>query len=183
LEVSLSVVALWSGSDHLLSVLAPIGVAVGRRPSLVIDLDPRGPRYASPFTLADLVQDGPTSSQLEPSKTGVSVLANGGVSIDAAGDIVGVLAQRWPNVVIRCDPATEPPESAISIVPLLPDPFIGVPRGRAVYQQLGFRVATPPGAVLLPRPSTSTLRGLTGLSSMPAQSKWLRALGKLWALA
>ena len=34
----MSVVALWSPHDHLLSVIAPIGLAVTRRSALVIDL-------------------------------------------------------------------------------------------------------------------------------------------------
>jgi hypothetical protein len=183
MEVPVSVVALWSESDHLLSVLAPIGLALGRNPSLVVDLDPKGPRYRSPFTLADLVREGPTKSQLDPSKGGVSVLPNGGVAVEDAAEVVGALAQRWPNVVIRCDPRSQPPSSAISILPLLPVPFLGQRSERTVFQSLGFRVQAPEGSLVLPRPGSATLNALTGLSAVPKGSKWLRALGKLWSFA
>jgi hypothetical protein len=183
MEVSVSVVALWSESDHLLSVLSPIGLAVGRDPSLVIDLDPLGPRYASPFTLADLVRDGPTRDQLQPVKRGVALLANGGVAVDEAAEVVGELAQRWPNVVLRCDPRSEPPQTAIAIVPLLPAPFTGRPLERTVFQQIGLRVPAPQGAVVLPRPRSATLNALTGLSAVPNRSRWIQALARLWAMA
>lgn len=179
----MSVVALWSPSDHLLSVLAPIGLAMSRNPTLVVDLDPRGPRYPAPFTLADLVTDGPTKAQLEPTRRGVSVLPNGGVSAESAGEVVGELARRWPNTVIRCDPRDDPPQSAVAILPLLPEPFIVAGGGPTVYQHLGFRVQAPSGAFVLPRPGAATLNALTGLSSLPVRSKWLRSLSKLWTLA
>lgn len=178
----MSVVALWSPSDHLLSVLAPIGLAMSRNPTLVVDLDPTGPRYRSDYTLADLVADGPTKTQLEPTRRGVSVLPNGGVGVEAASEVVGELAQRWPNMVIRCDPRYDPPESAIAILPLLPEPFRCSRHGPTVYQHLGLSVQPPRGALVLPPPGAATLHALTGLSSLPARSKWLRALSKLWVL-
>ena len=176
----MSVVALWSDTDHLLSVLAPLGLAVMRRPSLVIDLDPIGPAYGSPFTLAALVADGPTAEQLKPMRKGTSVLTNGGVSVNDAAEVVGALAQAWPNVVLRCDPRSEPPESAISILPLLPRPFASGRRPRSVYQDLGLRVTPPEGALVLPRPSSSTLHALVRLEEVPIRSRWLKGLARLW---
>ena len=179
----MSVIALWSESDHLLSVLAPIGLALNRSPSLVVDLDPFGPRYQTEYSLADLVADGPTRAQLEPPASGITVLPNGGVAVAQASDVVGALANRWPNVVIRCDPRAEPPDSAVAIVPLLPAPFLSPRHGRVVFQSLGFRVPTPAGSLVLPSPDTATVRALTGLARPPVRSKWVRALGKLWALS
>ena len=183
MEVLVSVVALWSESDHLLSVLSPIGLALSRNPSLVVDLDPSGPSYRCPVTLADLVREGPTKDQLDPAKGGVSVLPNGGVAVQDAAEVVGALVQRWPNVVIRCDPHSQPPRTAISILPLLPDPFLGQRSERIVYQSLGLQVRAPEGAFVLPPPGSATLNALTGLSAVPKRSKWMRALGKLWSYA
>ena len=176
----MSVVALWADSDHLLSVLAPIGLAWTRRPSIVIDLDPAGPRYQSPFTLADLVAEGPTAAQLKPTRRGTSVLANGGVGIGDAAEIVGALALTWPNVVLRCDPSSEPPDTAVSILPLLPGPFAAASRSRSIYQDLGLRVRSPEGALVLPPPARSTLHALVRLDEVPVRSRWLKALAKLW---
>lgn len=179
----MSVVALWSRSDHLLSLLAPIGVALNRRPSVIVDLDPLGPRYDARYTLADLVADGPTKAQLEPSRRGVSFLPNGGVDVASASEVIAAIVERWPNVVIRCDPHIEPPETAIAIVPLLPQPLVRPMGTRTVYQRLGFRVSPPPQTLVLPRPDAATLHAVAGLSEPPMRSKWLRSLGKLWSLA
>jgi hypothetical protein len=179
----MSVVALWSPSDHLLSVLAPLALAVSRRPSLVIDLDEAGPHYQSPFTLADLVRNGPTETQLRPVPGGPHVLANGGVPMADVHDVVAALIRRWPDVVLRCPPSMRPPDAAVRIVPLLPEPFAGLHRGRRVcFQDLGLGVDAPAGERVLPRPSQATLRSLVGLRA-PLRSRWVRSLQSLWGAA
>lgn len=177
------VIALWSPSDHLLSVLAPIGLALSRRPSLVIDLDEHGPRFPSPFTLADLVKNGPTAAQLHAAPGGPHVLANGGVEMARAHDVVGALAQHWPHVVLRCPPHRPPPDSALKIMPLLGAAFVD-PRtaGRLAFQDLGLGVDPPKGSRVLPRPRTSTLRALCEFRR-PIGSKWVRSLAQLWEAA
>jgi hypothetical protein len=179
----MSVVALWSPSDLLLSVLAPIGLAATRPSALVIDLDPRGPRYESPYTLADLVRDGAMKDQLDPLRGAVAVLPNGGVGIEDASRVVEALAERWPHVVLRCDPASQPPESAVSLLPLLPQQFMSRPTRRVVFQSLGFRAQAPKGALVLPRPGSATVNALMGLRTMPTKSSWLRQLAKIWSVA
>ncbi len=179
----MSVVALWSPNDLLLSVLTPIGLAMTRSQTLVIDLDPAGPKYASPYTLADLVADGPTRRQLEPRPKVVAVLPNGGVGVDDAASVVSELVERWPNTVLRCDPAVPPPDMAISILPLLPAAFMTRPATRIVFQQLGFAQGAPKGALVLPRPGRSTIDALVGLRSMPMKSPWLRQLSRVWTAA
>lgn len=182
----MSVVALWSPNDLLLSVLTPIGLAMTRAETLVIDLDPAGPRYASEYSLADLVTNGPTRTQLEPRSKAIAVLPNGGIGVDEAARVVSELVARWPNTVLRCNPAAPPPETAISILPLLPEPFMVRPTTRTVYQRLGFsptvpKSAAPKGTLILPRPGRSTIDALMGLRSMPVKSPWLRRLSRLWS--
>lgn len=179
----MSVVALWSPNDLLSSVLTPIGLAMTRPQTLVIDLDPEGPRYGSEYSLADLVEDGPTRQQLEPRPKAVAVLPNGGIGIDDAAQVVGELVKRWPNTVLRCNPATPPPETAISVLPLLPAPFMSRPPTRIVFQQLGFAQEAPKGALVLPRPGRSTIDALMGLRTMPTRSAWLRKLSRVWTAA
>ena len=56
-----TVIGLHTESDHVLSVVAPVGLAAAAaRPALVIDLDPNGPAYPGTRSLADLVGEGPT---------------------------------------------------------------------------------------------------------------------------
>jgi hypothetical protein len=178
-----SVIALWSPHDHLLSVVAPIGLAVTRSSALVIDLDPGGPPFPGEFTLAELVRDGPTDEQLSPSDGGIGILANGGVSVSDASEIVAALVTRWPNVVLRCSPAQPPPDAAVSLIPLLPAPFGSPPTPRTVYQRTGFHTEVPQHSLVLPRPRRSTIEGLMGLRRMPKRSAWLRQLGRVWSAA
>ncbi len=179
----MSVVALWSPHDHLLSVIAPIGLAVTRRSALVIDLDPGGPPFPGAFTLADLVRDGPTDEQLSPSDRSIAVLANGGVSVADAAEVVEALVARWPNVVLRCSPALPAPTAAVSLVPLLPAPFGSQPTPRTVYQRTGFHTEAPKESLVLPRPRRSTIEALMGLRRMPKHSAWLKQLARVWSSA
>jgi len=175
-----AVAVLWSPNDLLTSVLTPIGLAMARRPSLVIDLDPKGPRYSGGFTLADLARNGPTKAQLEPRPKAVAVLANGGVAAGEAADVIAALVERWPHVVLRCDPADRAPSRAVSIVPLLPEPFAALPRPRTVYQSLGMQVRHPVGSLVLPAPSRSSIEALIGLRTTVRRSRWLTKLGAVW---
>lgn len=177
----MSVVALWSPHDHLLSVIAPIGLAVSRKSALLIDLDPDGPHFPGEFTLADLVNDGPTDVQLSPSDRSIAILANGGVSAAEASSVVEALVARWPNVVLRCSPSHPAPTAAVSLIPLLPAPFGSPPTPRTVYQRTGFRAEAPRESLVLPRPRRSTVEALMGLRRMPRRSVWLRELARVWS--
>jgi hypothetical protein len=177
------VVAVWSPSDLLTGVLAPLGLAMTRDRSLVIDLDPRGPNYGGSYSLAQLVERGPTLAELRAPRKGTAVIANGGVTISEASEVVAALINEWPNVVLRCDPAASAPDRAVPIVPLLPGP-LAIPVGQhAVYQSVGLRVHPPPSAFVLPRPRQATIDALVGLRTVPTRSRWLSALSKVWALA
>lgn len=176
----MSVVALWSPSDLLTSVLTPVALATTRTSSLVIDLDPAGPRYGGDYTLADLVRDGPTRSQLEARNRTVAVLANGGVEVQDASDVLEALIARWPNVVLRCDPANPAPMRAIPILPLLPAPLAPQVDRPSVFQSLGFSVKPPQGALVLPRPSRAVVESLVGLRSGLGRSRWMTSVARLW---
>src|SRR5688572_21737320 len=58
-HVRATVIGLHTEVDHVLSVVAPVGLAAAAaRPALVIDLDPDGPTFPGPRSLAELVGDG-----------------------------------------------------------------------------------------------------------------------------
>ena len=65
--------SIWSPEDGVLGAVAPLGLAAAAGTALVVDLDPGGPRYPGPATLADLVADGPRRGDLSPSRRGVSI--------------------------------------------------------------------------------------------------------------
>ncbi len=176
----MSAVALWSPSDYVLSVLAPLAVAASRSSCLVVDLDTQGPIHPSPYTLADLVSDGPTAAQLEPRKGPPHLLPNGGVAPHEAREVVSALVDRWPNVVLRCPPAEPAPSDAIQLIPLLPTPT-RVSRGPVVFQDLGFGVEPPNGTTSVRRPRRSTIESLIN-HRVPLGSRWVRDLAAIWRL-
>ena len=55
----MSALAVWTAYDGLLSATAPLGLAAAAGTALVVDLDPEGPVYPGPASLADLVVEGP----------------------------------------------------------------------------------------------------------------------------
>ncbi len=179
-EVNVSVVALWSPLDAMLGVVAPLGAAAALDTALVIDLDPRGPHYGGSFSLADLVDRGPTLAQLEPQRHGPAVLRNGGVEPEDAEEIVSELVARWPNVVLRCPQATEPSTRAIALLPLLPEPFTPTVDGEAVYQRTHLSAPKHVKDIVLPVPRTSTIKSLLGGVRPPRRDRWIKALGQVW---
>lgn len=180
-EVVVSVVALWSPLDATLGVVAPLGVAASVDTALVIDLDPHGPQYGGPFSLADLVSRGPKLDQLEPQRHGPAVLRNGGVQPADAEEIVSELVARWPNIVLRCPQATEAGKNKIALLPLLPEPFTPMVDGRVVYQRIHLSARTPGRETVLPVPRSSTIRSLMSGVRPPRGDRWVRALGQVWS--
>ncbi len=180
-EVVVSVVALWSPLDAMLGVVAPLGAAAAVDTALVIDLDPDGPHYGGPFSLADLVDRGPKLDQLEPQQRGPAVLRNGGVQPADAEEIVSELVTRWPNIVLRCPQATEASENTIALLPLLPAPFTPTLDGHVVYQRTHLSALPPGREVVLPVPRTSTIRSLLGGVRPSRGDRWVKALGQIWS--
>ncbi len=179
----MAVIAVWSPFDLILSLIAPIGLAVHKGTALVVDLDPSGVGYRSSTDLATLVRRGPTEDELRPERSGVAVLANGGVGIGDATDVVNALAQRWPNVVLRCSPHVASASVAIGVVPILPAPFAPQVPGDVVYQRTAYGGEVERGSLVLPVPRSSTVRALLSGRVPVSRDRWIRSLGEVWSLA
>lgn len=110
------VLSVLTHHDDLLGVVAPLVVAATHQTALVVDLDPVGARLPTRRSLAELVSEGPTRAELSPTKTGLAVLGNGGVTADESADVVAALCDRWPAVVlrVRCETSLAP---TVHVVP------------------------------------------------------------------
>jgi hypothetical protein len=181
-EVPLSVLALWSPVDLVLGVVGPLGATAAAGTALLVDLDPNGPRYGGAHSLAELVQKGPTKSQLEPTQSGPAVLRNGGVSPDDAEEVVAALVSKWPNVVLRCAPESEPIGSAVALIPLLPAPFTPLIEGSVVYQRTSLATRQPEGGLALPIPRPSTVMALLAGQRPWRRDRWIRSFNRVWGM-
>lgn len=172
-------IALWTPEDGLLGALAPLGAALAAPPAIVIDLDPDGPPYPGDRSLADLVRDDPSESDLRP-RPGVAVLRNGGVQPSQAADVVAALLDRWPRVVLRL--AARPhPEAAVPVVPvrLLLGGWLAAPAGPGVWQRTPEWVSMAAEGIVLPIPRRGTIRALAA-GRRPVQSRWVAAWRSVW---
>jgi hypothetical protein len=170
---------VWTKGDGLLSVLAPIGLAVAAGTSLVIDLDPNGPSLRGSGSLAELVRSGPRRDDLQPTAAGPAVLANGGVEAEEAAPVVQALIRGWPSVVLRspCDVDRFAP--IVPVYPLLPGPLFPSPDRFCVYQRTGFEMDRVENGIVLPCPRRGTIRSLLS-GSLPVRSRWVRAWRSVW---
>jgi hypothetical protein len=179
----MAVVAVWSPIDLVLSLVVPLGCALQAGTALVVDLDPGGPPLSGGDDLASLVQRGPTEAELRPERAGIAVIGNGGVSASDASDVIAALADRWPNLVLRCAPTQRPPDAAVPLIPLLPEPFtIHIDRP-AIYQQTPFGGDPHPGAPVLPVPKQATVRSLLSGRVPVRKDRWVGSLHHVWDLA
>lgn len=178
----MSVLALWSPVDLTLGVVGPLGATAAAGTALLVDLDPNGPRYGGAHSLAELVTQGPSRSQLEPTRSGPAVLANGGVSPEDAEEVVSALVSMWPNVVLRCAPDSNVRGSAIALLPLLPTPFTPQVDGAAVYQRTSLATRQPSGEVALPVPRPATVRALLAGRRPRPRDRWIRSFGQVWGM-
>ena len=172
--------AIWSPEDGVLGAVAPLGLAAAAGTALVVDLDPRGPRYPGAGSLAELVADGPRRSDLEPERRGVAVLANGGIGADEAGPVLDAIVEHWPAVVLRLPADHGGGGGAVPVLPLVPGDLLPDYGAGAVYQRSGWRVAAPEGAIILPRPRRSTIGMLLTGTAPPPRDRWIAAWGSLW---
>ena len=176
----MGVLAVQVPEGGLLGALAPLGLGASAGTALVVDLDPAGPRYPGEGTLAELVEDGPRLADLRPERTGLAVLRNGGVGAEAAGEIVAALAREWPQVVVRLAPGAETTGGfpVLRVYPLVPGGLFEAPSD-GVFQDLGFRLPAPEGAIRLPRLSRAAAGTLLA-GTIPYRSSWVRAWSPLW---
>jgi hypothetical protein len=179
----MAVVAVWSPVDLVLSLVAPLGCALQAGTALVVDLDPGGPPMPGEGDLASLVARGPTEAELRPDRRGVAVIGNGGIEANEASEVIAALADRWPNMVLRCAPTQMPPVAAVPLIPVLPEPFaIRIDRP-SVYQQTHFGGDPQPGVAVLPAPKSATIRSLLSGRMPTRRDKWIGALEHVWELA
>ena len=97
-----------AGLFSLWNMATKLALAAAAGTALVVDLDPQGPAYPGNADLAELVAEGPTRRDLEPERSGVAVLRNGGVPEEEAAEVLNALAARWPAVVFRLPPRRRP---------------------------------------------------------------------------
>jgi hypothetical protein len=178
--------ATWAPEDGVLGAIAPLALAIAQPNSpatLVVDLDPHGPGYPSDRTLRDLVVDGPRSEDLNPSRVGVAVVANGGVSAAEAGELLEVLTANWPAIVLRLPPQVPDDVPAPTVpVRLLTPGRLFPPQGRGVYQPIGpgeRRRPVPPGSLMLPAAPRRTIGALLS-GGQPVPGRWLSAWAAVW---
>lgn len=172
-------VALHTAPDGLLAAVAPLGCAAAAGTALVIDLAPAGLPLPGTRTLRHLVEDGPTSSELRPGRTGVACLPNGGIPLEDAVETVEVLRRSWPRVVLRVPSEDAIPTGAVGIAirPLLPGvgPATALP---TLFQPLGYVEHAAPNGRRLPRLPARVAKGL--LTGRRTRSAWVRAWSMVW---
>lgn len=177
-EVSVAALTVWTHGGGLLSILAPIGLAVAAGTALLVDLDSTGPSYWGAATLADLARAGPRRDDLRPQVAGPAVLANGGIEPDQAEPVLTALADGWPAVVFRSPRDRADFAPLVPVYPLLPG--VSAEPGRfCVFQRTGFEAGAPGPGITLPSPGRRTIQSLlTG--SLPVRSRWIRAWADVW---
>jgi hypothetical protein len=178
-----SVLSVGTEHDGLLSAIAPLGLGASVSAALVVDLDPAGPRYPGETSLARLVADGPTRRDLSPSRAGLAVLRNGGVSYEEAEEVLDALGEGWPHLVLRLPPRGVPVRLAptVPVVALFPGALAPPGAVPAVFQRTGFRVSPGAPGPVLPRPSRRTIGGLLE-GSVDHRSRWIRSWRRVWEL-
>ncbi len=175
--------------DSVLSVVAPLGLAAAapEGPVLVVDLDPSGPAYPGPRSLAELVEEGPRRADLTPpslsSGPRVAILRNGGVRSDRVIEVVEALAQGWPRLVMRIAGDAPPsPWPVVPVIPLLPGILSPTTSRGAVWQATRMTDVAPGPGPLLPPLSRSSLTALLRVRWQPS-NRWVSAWRPVWGLA
>ena len=156
----------------MLHRIGPFGLASAARTCLVVDLDAQAPPLPGP-TLVDLLREGVTAAHLRSQRSGVAVVANGGVTEEEAADLLAALTAGWPAVVFR----VSPDHPSIPVLPLEPPELRPETAFRAVWQATT-RGSRAPGVVLPPL-------GRAGISSLcrgivEPRSAWVRAWSPVW---
>lgn len=181
----MTILAVSTPTGGVLGAVAPLGLlAAGGPTRLLVDLDPGGPRYRGSGTLAEMVEQGPTAGDLRPTRRGAAVLANGGIGLADAFEVVKALIAGWPQVVLRVPTSAGElsdlvPTPVVSVHPLLDIELFAAPQGLTVYQRMSRSRHTRVSGLVLPVPNaTCWSRLLSG--SFPAGDRWIRAWRMVW---
>lgn len=175
----MAALTVWTSGGGLLSILAPMGLAVAAGTALLVDLDSTGPSYWGAATLADLVRAGPRRDDLRPQAAGPAVLANGGIEPDRAWPVIRALADGWPAVVLRSPGDRADFAPIVPVYPLLPEAVAAAPDRFCVLQRTGFETENSQPGITLPCPRRRTIQGLLK-GSLPVRSRWVRAWSDVW---
>ncbi len=168
-----SVISIGCPGDWVLHRIGPLALGAAAPPAVVVDLDGSSPPLPGSLSLADLVVDGVHSRYLNPPKSGVAVLPNGGVTRDQAAEVIAALASSWPAVVLReALPETQ-------IIPLVVGMPLVTPSRPAIYQPSGRMLAPPGPGLLLPSLSRSVASSLIR-GTLPLRQRWIRAWAAVW---
>lgn len=177
-------ISISTPSDMLLGVIAPLGLACAAGTALMVDLDPLGPPFPGPASLADLVEAGPRKDDLEPRRRGVAILRNGGIEPERAAPVLEALISGWPAVVLRLGEKVTAfgDVRRVPVHPLLPGLLLPPVSDLVVYQRTSWPVGPPGPGRVVPRPSRQTVgRLLTGRE--PGPSRWVSAWREVWEWA
>jgi hypothetical protein len=154
-----------------------MGAAAGT--CLVIDLVERNLLPSIP-TLAAFEESGLRRSHLEPSRSGVAVVARGDIGVEPACELVEELIRHWPATVIRASEGTATQFGRpFAVRPFLLEMEGGDGRGRVVWQRLSFG-QRPPGPSLPPIGRGRTRQMLQGTVS--PRWRWVKAWTPVWGL-
>lgn len=148
----------------------------------MIDLDPDGPHYPGPRSLADLVDEGVRRSDLTP-RSGVAVLRNGGVGLAAAAPVVEAMLAAHPCVVLRLPPRPRPGPGPVAVVPVrlaLPGSLFPPYPGPAVWQAVPVAAPLPGEGVRLPVPPPATVAALLRGRQPVGRDRWIGAWSAAW---
>lgn len=166
--------------DELLAAIAPLGLALAAGTALVVDLDPDGPAYPGDRSIAEIADEGPRRSELDPDRSGVATIRNGGVGTLAAIEVVGTLSASWPAIVVRV--GSEPvPFPVIPVRPLWPGFLAPTGQTPSVWQAVPGGVDAPGPGPVLPPPGRSTVAALLA-GRRPVRSRWVKAWSRVWEL-
>lgn len=165
--------------DPVLSVVGPLGLAASSGTALVVDLGD-GLHMRPGRTLADIDLEGPRLDELSPGRPGVAVIEAGAIDEARAVELIGILATRWPALVIRVNgsPWDGP---TVPLVPLYPGWLSSTSQAAAVWQPVGASSKPSGPGPVLPELRRSLVRRLLG-GQLPLRSRWIRSWSSVWEM-
>ncbi|MCI0677609.1 MAG: hypothetical protein L0Z63_01005 [Actinobacteria bacterium] len=179
---------MWGGETHrvlavrsvdpLLSLLGSIGLVAARGTGLVVDTG--GQLGRGRRSLADLASDGPRLDEVGPGRSGIAVLGSGHLPLVEVESVAGILATRWPGVVVRlCGDGWT--GATVPVVPLYPGCLAPEEMGAAVWQRIAGGSQPPGPGPVLPDLRSSLVRRVLG-GGHPGRGRWVRAWSRVWEM-
>ncbi|MGB7860460.1 MAG: hypothetical protein WBM90_08185 [Acidimicrobiia bacterium] len=166
-------------NEPVLSLLAPVGLAASVPTSLLIDFDD-DLGFPRRRTLEEIALEGPNIVELSPGRSGVAMMARGGLAVPEASRMIEELARVWPAVVIRTK-AGEWPGPTVPVRALYPGWLAPRDETPAVWQPVSGHNKPPGPGPVLPRVPASLVRRVLG-GSLPSRTRWVKAWSRIWDL-